>query len=234
MFRSGQLSKTLQSLAKSKLVAQCEGLADTTDSSVPSLVEQADAALEKEKRKIQTPGGYDNVKNMLQGGSVNTFDGFRLGASKQVNLNTMVSHFYWIGSQNVPPIYQYRLILPFDDGRLVNISTDVEFSNIDAEFKIPIDQQQSAKINLSLPQEGYQLSGEYEYNDSSSTTQVAVTQSPSDVTTSVSYMQSITPYLTLGGIGTYSNKSATVTRGFAGIYSDGENVLTTQWENQVR
>lgn len=40
MFRSGQLSKTLQSLAKSKLVAQCEGLADTTDSSVPSLVEQ--------------------------------------------------------------------------------------------------------------------------------------------------------------------------------------------------
>lgn len=141
---------------------------------------------------------------------------------------------YWIGSQNVPPIYQYRLILPFDDGRLVNISTDVEFSNIDAEFKIPIDQQQSAKINLSLPQEGYQLSGEYEYNDSSSTTQVAVTQSPSDVTTSVSYMQSITPYLTLGGIGTYSNKSATVTRGFAGIYSDGENVLTTQWENQVR
>lgn len=54
--------------------------------------QQADAALEKEKRKIQTPGGYDNVKNMLQGGSVNTFDGFRLGASKQVNLNTMVSH----------------------------------------------------------------------------------------------------------------------------------------------
>lgn len=140
---------------------------------------------------------------------------------------------YWIGSQNVPPIYQYRLILPFDDGRLVNISTDVEFSNIDAEFKIPIDQQQSAKINLSLPQEGYQLSGEYEYNDASSTTQVSVTKSPTDVTTSVSYMQSITPYLTLGGIGTYSNKSATVTRGFAGIYSDGENTLTTQWENQV-
>mgnify|MGYP000921603784 CR=1 FL=1 len=140
---------------------------------------------------------------------------------------------YWIGSQNVPPIYQYRLILPFEDGKLVNISTDVEFSNIDAEFKLPIDAQRSMKVNLSLPQEGYQVSGELEANDDSSTTQISVSQSQNDVSASVSYMQSITPFFTLGGIGTYSSKAATVSRGFAGIFNDGENVVTTQWDNQV-
>jgi hypothetical protein len=190
--------------------------------------------LEKDKPKIKAPGGYDNVKNTFQGASVNTFDGFRLGASKQVNLNTMVSHFYWIGSQNVPPIYQYRLILPFEDGKLVNISTDVEFSNIDGEFKVPLDAQSSFKLNLSLPQEGYQVAGELELNDESSTTQVSLTNGPSDSNVSVSYMQSVTPFLALGGIGNYSTKSAAITRGFAGTYNDGENMLVTQWDNQFK
>lgn len=140
---------------------------------------------------------------------------------------------YWVGSQNVPPMYQYRLVLPFEDGKVVNISTDVEFSNIDAEFKLPIDASRSAKINLSLPQDGFQLSGEVELNDDSSTTQVIVTTTGPEHTASLSHMQAITPALTLGGIGNYNSKSASISRGFAGVYNGGENTVTALWDNQV-
>lgn len=53
---------------------------------------QADAALENDKKKIKTPIQYENLKNSLQAGSVNTYDGFRFIVQKQVNLNTVVSH----------------------------------------------------------------------------------------------------------------------------------------------
>ena len=58
----------------------------------PSLVEQADAAIENEKGKIKTPMHFENLRGTLMQGSPNTFDGFRLVVQKQVNLNTVVSH----------------------------------------------------------------------------------------------------------------------------------------------
>ena len=50
----------------------------------------------------------------------------------------------------MPPIYQYRLILPFEDGKMVQVSTDAEFNAVDAELKLPIDERKSFKANLSV------------------------------------------------------------------------------------
>ena len=60
--------------------------------STPSLIEQADAAAEKAKSTIKVPGQFENIKNLIQQSSVNTYDGFRFQVQKQVNLNTVVSH----------------------------------------------------------------------------------------------------------------------------------------------
>lgn len=65
---------------------------DSDESDLPSLVEQADSEIEKKKDKIKTPMQWENLVHTLQQGSPNTFDGFRLGVQKQVNLNTVVSH----------------------------------------------------------------------------------------------------------------------------------------------
>jgi len=74
----------------------------------PSLIELADAQLENEKEKIHTPIQYDNIKHTIAQASANTFDGFRVVVQKQLNLNTIVNHMYWVGSQSVPPMHQYR------------------------------------------------------------------------------------------------------------------------------
>lgn len=71
-------------------VVHCES--DDVDSDTPSLVEQADAAIENQKLKLRTPLLYENLRNTISQGSVSTFDGFRCAVQKQVNLNTVVSH----------------------------------------------------------------------------------------------------------------------------------------------
>ena len=52
---------------------------------------QADAAFDN-ARRVKTPMQYENLRNSLQAGSVNTYDGFRFIVQKQINLNTVVSH----------------------------------------------------------------------------------------------------------------------------------------------
>jgi hypothetical protein len=48
-----------------------------------------------------------------------------------------------------------------------------------------------------------------------------------------SLMQSITPKVIVGGIGTYSFKNSNLTKGFAGIFHDGDHEVTAQLDNQV-
>jgi hypothetical protein len=55
-------------------------------------------------------------------------------------------HSYWLGSQGTPTIYQYRVILPYDE-KLVNVATDADF-NVEAEIKYPINDSLLAKSNF--------------------------------------------------------------------------------------
>jgi hypothetical protein len=53
---------------------------------------QVDAEIEKDKLKIRTHIQYEYLRGVLQGASVNSYDGFRFIVQKQINLNTAVSH----------------------------------------------------------------------------------------------------------------------------------------------
>lgn len=116
-----------------------------------SLVQQADAAIEAKKLKIKTPMQFESLKGVLGQGHVGSYDGFRVATQKQVNLNTVISHFYWMGSQAVPqPIYQYRIILHDSTGAtMLNVGSDVDF-NIDGEFKAPLLDNVGLKTNFTV------------------------------------------------------------------------------------
>ena len=57
-----------------------------------SLLEQADAAAQADKFRIRPPLQFEALKLGVNAGKVNAFDGLRFVVSKQVNLNTAVSH----------------------------------------------------------------------------------------------------------------------------------------------
>ena len=81
------ISRGLRKFVSNRLYTHCDA-----DESTPSLVEQADAAIENEKAKIKTPMQFADLKGTLMQGTPNAFDGFRVVVQKQVNLNTVVSH----------------------------------------------------------------------------------------------------------------------------------------------
>ena len=58
---------------------------------------------------------------------------------------------YWLGSQNLPnPLYQYRIILPFTDDKVVNVATDLDF-NVEGEIRYPIISNKiQAKTNFQV------------------------------------------------------------------------------------
>lgn len=122
---------------------------------------------------------------------------------------------YWIGSQMTgQQIYQYRLILPFDDGKLVNVATNIDFSSVEGEVKVPINANINSKASFVVSihiadfngstnyffqlAEHSQLQGDLEVNDDSSIAHFQVVQG-GEPSLSMSYMQCISPFVTLGG-----------------------------------
>jgi len=182
-------------------------------------------------RKVATPFLFENLVNTLRQSAVNNYDGFRVIVQKQVNLNTVASHFYWIGSQTAPPIYQYRIILPFED-KQINVATDMDF-NIEGELRVPMGKGLSAKTSFSIhEQNGNNLSMDVDLIDDSSATQLVY--SPNGNVINLSYMQSLTKSLILGGQGEYVGNKNAINLSFGGVYDDQENVLGFQWDSSVR
>lgn len=184
--------------------------------------------------KIKPPMQYENVKNTLSQSSVNTYDGFRVMVQKQINLNTVVSHFYWLGSQNTQqPVYQYRLILPLEDETFINVATDMDF-NIEGEVKKPINQNILAKSNFVISeQQGRSISLELEVTDECSASQFKYTKAD-DNQYQVAYMQSITPFFTMGGMGVYSTKENSLQTAYALIYDPQDYTLAAQYDQNIK
>lgn len=236
MFSSRAFSKSIKSYVKRSFVAKCDDSVDAdneySDGEGMSIIEQADAAIESSRERIKTPMQFENLKNTLSQGTVNSYDGFRAIVQKQVNLNTVVTHFYWLGSQATgQPIYQYRLIFPVEDKALVNVSTDMDF-NIEGEAKYTITDNISTKSNLVLSEQQNSVSVDLEVTDSSSATQFQYAHS-AEPSLSLSYMQSITPFLTLGGMGQYLIKERNMSTALGGLFELEDHTVAAQWDKSA-
>ena len=52
-----------------------------------------------------------------------------------------------MGASQIPvPIYQYRIILPFDD-KVINVATDMDF-NVEGDIKAPVTKNVLAKSSF--------------------------------------------------------------------------------------
>lgn len=208
--------------------AQCDEAADDGGFSDDGFSGKSESA--PPAKRFASPFLFENLGGQLRQGSVNNYDGFRVIVQKQVNLNTIASHFYWVGSQSAPPIYQYRLIIPFED-KQVNVATDMDF-NIECELRAPLGKGMSGKTTFSInEQQGNNLSVDVDLVDESSATQAVY--SPQGNVFSLSYMQSLNKWIVLGGQGEYAGNKSTLELSFGGIYDDHENVFGVQWDKTV-
>jgi hypothetical protein len=97
MFRSVFFKRSVFEL-KSKVFTYCEDENDTNDDDFDfsefATDAQADApsSAPVKSTNLKTPMQFENLRNTLTQGSVNTYDGFRIVVQKQVNLNAVVSH----------------------------------------------------------------------------------------------------------------------------------------------
>jgi len=196
-----------------------------------STIEAADAEIEKNKRRVKTPQSYENMKMAPGQGAVHSYDGLRVAVQKQVNLNSIVSHFYWVGSQVTgQPIYQYRIIFA-DDDKLVNIATDMDF-NIEGELKWPLLENVATKVNFAIAEQAKNVNAEVHYNGDNWTGHVLFGKNPGNVL-GCSYVQALTPALSLGGFCQWDVAKGPVTTGFAGLYDDGDHVLAGKYDSNI-
>jgi hypothetical protein len=63
----------------------------------------------------------------------------------------LVTFSFWLGSQAVgQPLCTYRLILPFDDGKFINVGSNIDFSQVDGEVKVPIASNILSKTTFAV------------------------------------------------------------------------------------
>lgn len=196
------------------------------EESKPTILEAADLELQNEIRKIRTPPAYDDFAGIVSQGSVHTFDGMRLQVQKQVNLNSVVSHFFWLGSQAVgQPIYQYSLILVDDQDKMMKVSTDADFNlETEGKFVLGLDGRLVGKFSAMMSdQQGKKLDLETAYSGDNWIGQLLFGRP--DNSLGVTYVQSLTPNVSMGGKCMYLPASGAMLKEFCGMYDDGEHMV---------
>jgi hypothetical protein len=150
---------------KNRFVSKCDAQ-DDEDDEPSDLMKQADSLLKDERKRFTTPAQYDKFGYTFGAGRVNNYDGCRFIVQKQVNLNTAVSHFFWFGTAARPPMYQYRITIPQDEGT-ITVATDADF-NIEGEVNIGIPTPENSVLgNLNFKTEFVVCESSFQFHSES-------------------------------------------------------------------
>lgn len=181
---------------------------------------------------LKVPMNFENMKNAPSQATVGTFDGLRVSVQKQLNLNSIVSHFYWLGSQATgQPIYQYRIIFA-DEEKFVNLSTDADI-NVEGEVKWPLTKGVLGKLNFTLADQAKNGFAEVHYSGDDWTGHVSLGRSPGWVV-GCSYVQTVTEALSLGGAARWDIAKDAFSQSFAGAYDSGENLIAAKYDTNLQ
>ena len=107
------------------------------------------------------------------------------------------------------------------------MATDMDF-NVEGELKATLVPNVSAKTTFSLGGEQKSLNVDVDVTDVSSAAQFQYA-SGAGTTLGMSYMQSLTPSLALGGVGQYALKKRVLQLGAGAIYDHGEHLFGAQY-----
>jgi hypothetical protein len=209
--------------AASKLLWGDKSRCDDT-SSGSTILEAADEELEGMKPKVQTPIQFDIFRMiMAPTRGHNYFDGFRMGVSKPLNMNSQVSHQYILGSQQMggANIYQYRAFYGTEDTTL-QVGSDMDF-NSDGYFRKQLWPKGALVSKWAFQDQGNNFEAIYEGSDNESS--YTVSYAPYSTTFTTSFMQSVTPSLTMGGMMSYVSDKKKLSKAVGVMYEGGEDTV---------
>jgi hypothetical protein len=192
------------------------------------LLDQANALRDSNRPKIKTPADFDSCKNSFHYTSTNSYDGFRFIVQKQINLNSLVNHFYWTGASQFQggSYYQYRIILPLNDSTTVIDAS----STMDAEVSVNVKQTLSPQMRLDSQielksQQPKSIAFDLNYNDDNST-MTGYYKESSNREVGFAMTQSVTPEVTVGASAMFNVTKLSLSKSFYAAYDKDENQVS--------
>jgi hypothetical protein len=220
------------------IVAYAEEL-DDEEADLDNDLEALAAEMDEEsanKDVVNPPIAFENVDHILGSCEVDAFDGARMQVQKRINLNTVVSHFYWLGSSMRPSLYRYSMYLidPIDDTRLSVYTEDL--ANVNGDINAQLNPNVGLKANFSLTDKGNTYTTVANIAGQTSNTQFQFAFDPANFggnMFSMAYMQAVTKCFTFGGQSMYVAQKGMLINTYAGVYDDGDNCFAAQYNGPV-
>jgi len=204
---------------------------EENDNSLESLTKEIED--EQATKLVKPVVSYEDVENSFHSTYVDTFEGMRMIVQKQVNMNTAVSHFYWIGSSQVPPYYHYTLTLVDQISGAHCRAQTQDFASVTGALGAKISDKVEVSSDYGLTEKGNTYTATVNLKglgDSKShvSLQNAFDPSFAGVMFSASFMQNVYKNCSFGGQSMYIAHQGVLVNSYAGMYDDGENCFAVQ------
>ncbi|KAG9399730.1 Mitochondrial import receptor subunit TOM40B [Aphanomyces cochlioides] len=218
----------LEALRKYKVLATSSATSvplpdvNPEDITTNSLVEAVEA-IEKARKALPNPGLYENVlgevKSVLMPG---TFEGFRFDLQRGLGQRFAVNHSLLLGSPMIPGgVYQFGATCVLGEGpdpTLLrgNVSHD---GSVDARWHTKLADKLKMRAQAQLKHEAHasQAMVDFDYSGDDFSANVKVANG---LLVGVSYLQSVTRELAIGGEGYYYGKHRKTIASYVAKYND--------------
>lgn len=181
------------------------------------------AEIERERRRLPNPGLYENATNELKGPvSPDAFDGFRFDFTRILGLKFSTSHSFLLGSPMIPGgLYQFGANVVVGDHMdpsallMSKLSPD---GYLDARWNQRLSSHWKLRVKSQLKAEEHasQVLADLDYAGDDFTWNMKLSNGP---LLGVSYFQSLTPHIAVGGEGYYHGKHRRVIAAYCAKYS---------------
>ncbi|CAH0482026.1 unnamed protein product [Peronospora belbahrii] len=193
------------------------------DENLPVFMQQVQA-IEKECIKLPNPGLYENAPNELKPPvSPDAFDGFRFDFTRILGARCSTSHSFLLGTPMIPGgLYQFgaNVVMgdPMDPSTFL-MSKITPDGYLDARWNQKLSDKWKMRVKSQLKNEehGSQALVDFDYVGEGFTWNMKISNGP---LLGVSYLQSITQHLALGGEAYYHGKHRKVISAYAGKWSE--------------
>ncbi|CAI5701546.1 hypothetical protein KXD40_002778 [Peronospora effusa] len=195
----------------------------SSEGALPVFMQQVED-IEKERIKLPNPGLYENAPNELKPPvSPDAFDGFRFDFTRILGARCSTSHSFLLGTPMIPGgLYQFgaNVVMgdPMDPSTFL-MSKITPDGYLDARWNQKLSDKWKMRVKSQLKNEedGSQALADFDYVGDDFTWNMKVSNGP---LFGVSYLQSVTQKLALGGEAYYHGKHRKVISAYAGKWSD--------------
>lgn len=207
-------------LATSAAVPISDALPESGE--LPVYMQQVEQ-IERERARLPNPGLYENATNELKGPvSPDAFDGFRFDFTRILGQRFSTSHSFLLGTPMIPGgLYQFGANVVMGDAMdpstflMSKITPD---GYVDARWnqRLSAHWKMRVKSQLKFEEHGSQALVDFDYSGDDFTWNMKLSNGP---LLGVSYFQSVTQNLALGGEGYYHGKHRKVIAAYCAKYS---------------